>query len=58
MFGTKSYRIVTADQHEIIIPHQSINAREFVLKPWADIVDDNFEIPTLGSIKNLLEDLK
>lgn len=58
MFGTESARTITSEQQEIIIPHQSIAVRDFVLKPWIEIVDENFEIPLLGSIKNLLEDLK
>jgi 2-amino-4-hydroxy-6-hydroxymethyldihydropteridine diphosphokinase len=39
---------------ELTIPHMGIAERDFVLKPLAELVDENFKIPTLGALKNFL----
>jgi 2-amino-4-hydroxy-6-hydroxymethyldihydropteridine diphosphokinase len=39
---------------ELTIPHPGIAERDFVLKPLAELVDENFKIPTLGTLKNFL----
>ena len=36
------------------IPHPELQKRLFVLKPLAELVDESFEIPTLGALKNLI----
>ena len=38
----------------LTIPHQRMDERDFVLKPLAELVDENFEIPTLGPLKSFL----
>lgn len=43
---------------KIQLPHPGIPERDFVLKPWTEIIPTDFIIPTFGSIKKLLEDLK
>jgi 2-amino-4-hydroxy-6-hydroxymethyldihydropteridine diphosphokinase len=40
---------------DLSIPHAGIATRNFVLKPLAELVDENFEIPTLGTLKSLLK---
>ncbi len=40
---------------DLIIPHIGIPERNFVLNPLAELVDENFEIPTLGTLKSLLK---
>ena len=37
----------------LTIPHSEISKRDFVLQPWRAIVDDGFEIPNLGLLKDL-----
>jgi len=37
------------------IPHPGIPKRLFVLKPLAELVDESFEIPTLGRLQDLLK---
>ncbi len=39
----------------LTIPHSEIAKRDFVLNPLAELVDENFEIPTLGVLKSLLK---
>lgn len=56
-FYTNKDRLHTKEQ-TIIIPHAGIPNRDFVLKPWKEIVPSDFIIPKFGSLKNLLEDLK
>jgi len=46
-------KIVNAS--DLSIPHAGIAARDFVLNPLAELVDENFEIPTLGTLKSLLK---
>lgn len=41
---------------QLTIPHPEIAKRVFVLQPWAELVDDTFEIPTLGLLKDLLNE--
>ena len=36
------------------VPHSGISERDFVLYPLRDLVDENFEIPELGNISQLL----
>jgi 2-amino-4-hydroxy-6-hydroxymethyldihydropteridine diphosphokinase len=45
--------IVNADN--LKIPHPQIANRLFVLQPLSELVDENFEIPTLGALGNLFE---
>lgn len=40
---------------KLTIPHPGITERNFVLKPLAELVDENFEIPTLGPIITFLK---
>jgi len=42
---------------ELIIPHPEIPYRNFVLLPWLELVDESFQIPTLGTLKNLIANL-
>jgi GTP cyclohydrolase I len=42
----------------LTIPHQEIQNRIFVLEPWQELVDKNFEIPKLGRLAKILEKLK
>lgn len=42
-------QIVNTDKLEI--PHPQMIHRDFVLKPLSELVDENFEIPTFGSLK-------
>jgi len=39
----------------LIIPHPGIANRPFVLEPLTQLVDENFEIPTLGALRNLFD---
>lgn len=39
----------------LTIPHPGIAEREFVWKPLAELVDESFEIPTLGPIITFLK---
>jgi 2-amino-4-hydroxy-6-hydroxymethyldihydropteridine diphosphokinase len=39
----------------LTIPHPGIAERNFVLKPLAELVDENFKIPTLGTFKSLIK---
>ena len=38
----------------LIVPHSGISERNFVLYPLNELVDVNFEIPSLGKISKLL----
>ena len=38
----------------LTVPHSGISERNFVLYPLRDLVDENFEIPELGNIGQLL----
>ncbi len=40
---------------DLTIPHIGIAERDFVLNPLAELVDESFEIPTLGTLKSLLK---
>ncbi len=42
------------DRKGLKIPHPEMAKRIFVLKPLAELVDETFEIPTLGTLKNLI----
>ncbi len=39
----------------LTIPHPGIANRRFVLEPLSELVDENFEIPTLGALRNLFD---
>lgn len=39
----------------LTIPHIGISERNFVLYPLHELVDSDFEIPTMGKLKDLLE---
>ncbi len=39
----------------LTIPHPGIAERDFVLIPLAELVDESFEIPTLGTLASLLK---
>lgn len=43
------------DTPDLQVPHPRIAERDFVLLPLAELVDKNFEIPTLGTLNSLLE---
>ncbi len=43
------------DKKLLHIPHKEIPFRDFVLLPWSEIVDQNFEIPTFGLLKELVK---
>ena len=45
------------EKRKLKIPHPEISKRDFVLKPWLEIVDESFVIPRFGSLKNCLEKL-
>ena len=38
----------------LIVPHNGLSERNFVLYPLKDLVDDSFEMPKLGAINDLL----
>ena len=38
----------------LIVPHSGIRERNFVLYPLRELVDENFDIPEVGNIKELL----
>lgn len=40
---------------DLVIPHPGIANRRFVLEPLSELVDENFEIPTLGALRNLFD---
>lgn len=40
------------------IPHPEIANRDFVLKPWMEIVSEDFDIPGLGKLGELIKKLK
>ncbi|MBT3348836.1 2-amino-4-hydroxy-6-hydroxymethyldihydropteridine diphosphokinase [bacterium] len=40
---------------DLNIPHPEIKNRNFVLQPLTELVDENFKIPTLGPLRNLLK---
>lgn len=39
----------------LIVPHNGISERNFVLCPLQELVEENFEIPNVGKISKLLE---
>jgi 7,8-dihydro-6-hydroxymethylpterin-pyrophosphokinase len=41
----------------LTIPHPEIANRDFVLKPWLEIVDKDFSIPHLGKLQKLIKAL-
>ncbi len=41
----------------LTLPHPEISKRVFVLQPWTELVDENFQIPTFGKISLLLKNL-
>ncbi len=43
------------ENEELSIPHPGIISRNFVLNPLAELVDESFEIPTLGTLKSFLK---
>ncbi len=45
------------DTEKLKIPHPEIPKRDFVLIPWSEIVEENFEIPKFGKLKDLLQKL-
>lgn len=40
---------------DLTIPHPGIANRSFILGPLSELVDENFEIPTLGALRNLFD---
>lgn len=42
------------NSERLTVPHSGISERNFVLYPLRDLVDENFEIPKLGNISQLL----
>ncbi len=42
------------NSERLTVPHSGISERDFVLYPLRDLVDENFEIPELGNISQLL----
>ena len=42
------------NSERLTVPHIGISERNFVLYPLNDLVDDDFELPTLGKISELL----
>jgi len=42
---------------KLIIPHPEIPKRNFVLKPWSEVVDKNFQIPKFGKLSEMLRAL-
>ena len=49
------YGEVVCESETLTLPHPKIAKRVFVLGPWSEFVDENFEIPTLGRLSELLE---
>lgn len=47
----------TSKRKKLIIPHPGITERSFVLHPWQEIVDEDFQIPRFGLIKDLIKNL-
>ncbi len=45
------------DEKNLKIPHPEISNRDFVLKPWMEIIDKDFEIPKIGKLQNLIKKL-
>lgn len=45
-----SYHDIVLHTPELIIPHPGIPERDFVLIPWSEIVDTDFDIPVFGNI--------
>ncbi len=50
IWGNKIWRYENLE-----IPHPEIPNRVFVLKPLSELVDENFEIPTFGTLRTLLK---
>ncbi len=48
---------LTFTKQHLLIPHPRIPERDFVLKPWQELVDKDFEIPTFGLIGELIKRL-
>lgn len=42
----------------LTIPHPRLSERDFVLLPWQELVDKDFEIPTFGKLTDLLKKIK
>ncbi len=51
------FRSIICNSKKLTIPHPEISKRIFVLKPLSEIVDEEFEIPGKGRVKELLENL-
>ncbi len=43
------------DTPTLTVPHPRMDERDFVLQPLAELIDENFEIPTLGPLKSFLK---
>jgi 7,8-dihydro-6-hydroxymethylpterin-pyrophosphokinase len=44
-------------QQRLLIPHPRIPERDFVLRPWEELVDKEFEIPKFGRVSELIKSL-
>lgn len=53
-----TYEHLVISTKELTIPHVGIKDRDFVLKPWAEIVDKNFVIVGLGKLAYHLNRIK
>ncbi len=44
-------------KQRLLVPHPLIFERDFVLRPWQELVDKDFEIPKFGAIGTLIKRL-
>jgi len=51
------FHAIRINSHHLTIPHPLIPERNFVLLPWQELVDKNFEIPKFGKISDLIQRL-
>ncbi len=48
---------LTLSQQRLLLPHPLLAERSFVLLPWQELVDKDFEIPKFGVIEQLIKRL-
>jgi len=51
------FHTLRLENQRLLLPHPLIPERDFVLHPWQELVDKDFEIPKFGSVSKLIKRL-